>query len=97
MVSQGQRSGIGIVAELVGFASETTKLDSYMIACSNPGDQDFVAGFKKTVPSYAVVNWSADLVPKVPSLPFVPLLDGVPAASLQNVATIEPSDFVVGG
>jgi hypothetical protein len=84
------------VADLIGPEVAKDKLDSYMIACPNPGDRDFAAGFKSVVPSYTVVNWSADLVPKVPPLPFIPLLDGVPAESLQNVAVIEPSDLVIG-
>lgn len=85
------------VADLTGPDIGKATLDSYMIACPNPGDQEFAAGFKRAVPSYTVVNWSADLVPKVPPVPFVPLLRGVAPASLQNVAVIEPSDLVDGG
>jgi hypothetical protein len=85
------------VATLLG-PQAVRRLDSYMIACPNPGDRLYATGFKAAVPSYTVVNWSADLVPKVPPFPFGPLLDGaVQATSTQNVAEIEPTDAAADG
>ena len=48
---------------------------SYMFASPNPGDPSFAAAFKDKVGRYNVIDWSADLVPQVPPLPFVPLLN----------------------
>lgn len=84
------------VADLIGFETAKTRLDCYMIASPNPGDRDFAAGFKSAVPSYTVINWNADMVTKVPPVPFTPLLNGVPATS-QNVAIIEPADLIPNG
>jgi len=68
-------------------------LDAHMIACPNPGDTVFAKGFRDAVPNYGVVNWDRDLVPKLPPLPYGPLLNG---GSAQNVLVLTETTPNIG-
>jgi len=69
------------------------RLDVSLIASPNPGDAIFAKGFQATVPSYKVVDWVRDLVPKVPPPPiYTPLPDGGGAAPLQDFTQLTPAD-----
>lgn len=66
-------------------------LDAHMIACPNPGDTAFTKGFRDAVPNYGVVNWERDLVPKLPPLPYGPLLNGGPAQNVLLLTETTPN------
>jgi pimeloyl-ACP methyl ester carboxylesterase len=63
-------------------------LHSFVVASPNPGDLAFDKKFRERVPRYNVVNWSRDLVPRVPPPPFFALLNGSPD---QNVVMVSAS------
>lgn len=70
---------------------------SYMFASPNPGDADFASAFKEAVTKYLVVDWSADIVPKVPPVPFVSLINNATPAATQEVVRMTPADLTTGG
>ena len=72
-------------------AARLGKLDCYMFASPNPGDDDYAKGLKAAVPSYTVIDWTKDIVPKVPPLPYVPLLDGGAGQTAQNFVMLTPA------
>jgi pimeloyl-ACP methyl ester carboxylesterase len=71
-----------------------SKVNSYMFASPNPGDAGFAAAVKQNVQQYTVVNWSCDVVPKLPPVPFCPLLNNAAAGGSQVVAVMSPADLV---
>jgi hypothetical protein len=82
-----------IANETNGDATRLAQFDICLIASPNPGDATFAKGFQAAVPSYEVVDWVRDLVPKVPPPPiYSPLPDGGGAAPLQDFTQLTPVD-----
>jgi pimeloyl-ACP methyl ester carboxylesterase len=71
-------------------AGRLSRLNAYMFASPNPGDPVFVQGLQAAVPSYAVIDWSRDVVPKVP--PIAPPL--FPFAHLQAAPAAQTFDWI---
>ena len=92
--SLGAVLGVYLMSDLASEVSQSiTQLDAYLIACPQPGTDDFVARFRQQVGQYNVVNWWRDIVPEVPPLPFKTLLNGSPQ---QNVVRLMPDTPGIG-
>lgn len=61
-------------------------LNAYVVASPNTGTIDFVKAFRNHVPNYNVVNWQRDIVPRLPPVPFLPLLNGSPSQNVVQLA-----------
>lgn len=64
-------------------------LFGYLYASPKPGDDDYVKDFRDKVPNYNVVNFTKDIVPRVPPVGYRTLLGGTAG---QNVYTIDRSN-----
>jgi pimeloyl-ACP methyl ester carboxylesterase len=67
-------------------------LDCCLIACPNPGNDTYAAGFQSAVPSYTVIDWYLDIVPKLPPAPYARLRDGGTGTPAQTVTVLTAQD-----
>ena len=92
--SLGSALATYLTLDLVGEVHDpSTHLDAYMVASPQTGSIEFIKKFRDTVPNYNVVNWTRDLVPRLPPPPYLTLLNGSPR---QNVLALDPSTPGIG-